>query len=68
MLNWGGVVVAGDEAYTTCLFGYLTASEKKVPMRGGRSRCELQPSRSGEQVRLQSRKKLYQRMFASAVV
>lgn len=44
----------GKEAFPTCLFGFLTASGKKVPMGGGRSRCEPQPSHSGEQVRLQS--------------
>ena len=54
-----GVGGPGSEAGTTCPFGYLTASGKKVLMGGGRSRCELQPSHSGEQVGLQSRKKLY---------
>lgn len=54
-----GVGGPGSKAGTTCPFGYLTASGKKVLMGGGRSRCELQPSHSGEQVGLQSRKKLY---------
>lgn len=55
----------GQELFTTHLFRSLTAPEKKVPVGGGRSRCELQPSGSGEQVRLQSHKKLYERVFAS---
>lgn len=54
------------EVFATLLFRFLTASEKKVPVGGGRSRCELQPSHSGEQVRLQSRKKLCERVLASA--
>ena len=44
---------------TTCPFRFLTASEKNVPVGGGRSRCELQPSHSEEPVRLQSHEKLY---------
>lgn len=54
----------GEEVVTTCPFRLLTASENKVPTGGGRSRCELQPFHSGEQVGLQSLKKLYQRAFA----
>lgn len=44
----------GQEVFTTHLFRFLTASEKKVPVGRGRSRCEVQPSHSAEQVRLQS--------------